>query len=782
MNPLGRFEDGSEHRWTPEGLPVVRRSLTYGELLSDIRDGKVKDIVRWDSIESHTGGPDMRCLVVYLDRSVAKCKAPSDLQLLNEAMKQHNVRRVNVAMDPTRVQQSKREKKVQVLIEEEGTGVAAGLLSRLQASATQVVSVVATTLTGTVLFGVIGWLKYQETTRGDFGDRMKIRIMEQREKMTRKWRLTSSAADRKKLEDYDKLVARAAEGDQEAIKALEEGGEDGAAQPAAEKKDPNAPDIEDFLNMTTVNFVPADVGDVEERKRADREARRREMAEAEDDYREKGILSRIGLPSGPREAPKLKDTRRIYFDDVAGIGRAKDQLEEIVDFFRKPEMYFETGSRRPRGVLMAGPPGTGKTLMAKAVAGEAGVSFFSCNASEFVEVYVGTGSARVRDLFKQAKANEPAVVFIDELDALGRERTNDPKQQERNQTLNQLLVSMDGIGERVDVVIIAATNRPDILDQALVRPGRFDRKITVGAPDDRGRAEILGVHLRERPCAEDIDVEFIANSTVGYTGAKLANLVNQAALEAARSNKDRLTMADLEKALDFSKVGRVLDAQPRADRLRRLAVRLSAQSVVTQCLSIGRNTRLMSLEARELQPNGKIEVEYEDNIFNAFVFKKRDYKEAMVSAFAGHVAEEVFFGYNDITNLNVMDLERARELARNVVYFAAIGAAPSIRNRSILFYSRPREGPIAYENFRMPQDVKDDAEEEVMELLREARERCRAIVARNRECISALCEELLIAKQMRGYEIFEIFKQKAAPEDLEANAGVVVERELRVDR
>ena len=600
--------------------------------------------------------------------------------------------------------------------------------------------------------------------------------------MTRKWRLTATAKDKKKLEEYDKLVERAAQGDKEAIKMLEEGGEDGAKM-GADEKDANAPDIESFLNMTTVNFVPAvNTDDIEAQKKADREARRREMAEAEDDYQDKGLLSRIGVPFRPKKAPALKDTRRIYFDDVAGIGKAKDQLEEIVDFFRKPEMYYETGSRRPRGVLMAGPPGTGKTLMAKAVAGEAGVSFFSCNASEFVEVYVGTGSARVRDLFKQAKASEPAVVFIDELDAVGRERTNDPKQQERNQTLNQLLVSMDGIGERVDVVIIAATNRPDILDQALVRPGRFDRKITVGAPDDRGRAEILSVHLRDRPCAEDINVQQIANSTIGYTGAKLANLVNQAALEAARANKDRLTMGDLEKALSFSKVGRVLDVQPRADRLRRLAVRLSAQSVVTQCLAIGKSTRLISLQARELQPNGKIEVVYDDAIFNALVLKKRDYKEAMVSAFAGHVSEEIFFGYNDITNLNVMDLERARELARNVVYFAAIGAAPSIRNRSVLFYTQPVEHPIAYENFRMPQDVKDDAGEEVIELLREAREKCRAIVHRNRECITALSEELLIAKEMRGFEIFELFKKHAAQEDVDANRDLVVERELRVDR
>ena len=180
VNPLGRFEDGSEHRWTPEGLPVVQKTLTYGELLSDIRDGKVRELVRWDSLESHTGGPDMRCLVVYMDKSVARAKAPSDLHLLNEAMRQHNVKRVHVMMDPTRVQQANRVKKVTaVAADDAGPTEPQGILSKLQTSATQVVSIVATALTGTVLIGVVGWLKYQETTRGDFGDRMKIRIMEQ---------------------------------------------------------------------------------------------------------------------------------------------------------------------------------------------------------------------------------------------------------------------------------------------------------------------------------------------------------------------------------------------------------------------------------------------------------------------------------------------------------------------------------------------------------------------------------------------------------------------------
>ncbi len=247
-----------------------------------------------------------------------------------------------------------------------------------------------------------------------------------------------------------------------------------------------------------------------------------------------------------------EDQPKVTFKDVAGADEAKSDLEEVVDFLRHPKKYHDIGARIPRGVLLIGPPGTGKTLMARAVAGEAGVPFFNISASEFVEMFVGVGASRVRDLFERAKAAAPAIVFIDELDAVGRRRgaglgtVND----EREQTLNQLLVEMDGFDERHEVIILAATNRPDVLDPALLRPGRFDREVTVALPDRRGREGILKIHTRDLALASDVDLDILARTTTGLSGADLANLCNEAALVAARHDRDRVTMADFEEAWD----------------------------------------------------------------------------------------------------------------------------------------------------------------------------------------------------------------------------------------
>ena len=253
------------------------------------------------------------------------------------------------------------------------------------------------------------------------------------------------------------------------------------------------------------------------------------------------------------------DYPKVTFDDVAGQDEAKRDLQEVVDFLRNPQKYHRLGARIPRGVLLVGPPGTGKTLMSRAVAGEAGVPFFSISASEFVEMFVGVGASRVRDLFDQAKAAAPAIIFIDELDAVGRRRgagvgtVND----EREQTLNQLLVEMDGFDERHEIVVLAATNRPDVLDPALLRPGRFDRRVTLGLPDFKGRLGILRIHVRPLRLAPDVDLEILAGATTGFSGADLANLCNEAALIAARHNHDRITMSDFEEAQDKIMLGDV---------------------------------------------------------------------------------------------------------------------------------------------------------------------------------------------------------------------------------
>ena len=243
-----------------------------------------------------------------------------------------------------------------------------------------------------------------------------------------------------------------------------------------------------------------------------------------------------------------QDAQKTTFDDVAGLDEEKEDLEEVVEFLRDPQRYSELGARIPKGVILVGPPGTGKTLLARAVAGEANATFLSISGSDFVEMYVGVGASRVRDLFDTAKKNTPSIIFIDEIDAVGRHRGAGMGggHDEREQTLNQLLVEMDGFAANEGIIILAATNRPDILDPALLRPGRFDRQVTVGRPDVRGREEILGVHTRNKPLSAEVDLSVIAKQTAGFTGAELANLVNEAALLAARENRTKITQEDLE--------------------------------------------------------------------------------------------------------------------------------------------------------------------------------------------------------------------------------------------
>ena len=771
-------DEGNEHKWTPEGLPVLRKTVSYSDLLTHIRDDRVKEVVRWETLESVTGGPDLRCLVVYHDGSVAKSKAPSDLRLLSEAMRQHNVQQIMVMMDPMKIRQDNRLKLprqssfVQQALEKDfglvnkykSTFLTAGLLSVLGGGVFF------------LFFGQLAIIKIKEYGRSDAADRIKMRIMEKNEAARSQKKIAESKMQRAEetAAERAEIQARIDAGDKDAIEELQE-------LEAAELKDEEAlKQTGKFVALSTVGFVAAtNKADIEATKLAEREARMKAMRETKVD--EKGVMGNIRrlqdkvLRGGAPVA--LRDQRKMYFDDVAGLGTVRPMLEDVVDFFKNPDKYYQTGSRRPRGILLAGPPGTGKTLIAKAIAGEAGVNFFSCNASEFVEVFVGTGAARVRDIFKQAQATEPAVIFIDELDAIGRERTNDPGQQERNQTLNQLLVCMDGMAESADVVVIGATNRADVLDPALIRAGRFDRKIAVLNPDTDGRDEVLQVHLRERPCSDDIDTRRIAELTNGFSGAMLSSLANQAALEAARKSQDKISMEDLNTALELFNCGRILDKGPGESRCRRTAVRMCAASVVMQCLPIGSYTRSLSIVPRERLPDGSINVEYNEDLTNAMVFKKRDYEYAMVAAFAGHVSEEVVFGYNDITMMSVSDLERARELARIIVYYAAVGEAPSIRNRRVLLYTETYpdgQPPIAFPNYKMPDEVFDDAEKEIVSMLREAREKCHAIVERNRQCILRLTEELLIKRVLYSHEIFDIFMENASPEDVALNRERVV--------
>ena len=358
------------------------------------------------------------------------------------------------------------------------------------------------------------------------------------------------------------------------------------------------------------------------------------------------------------------DRKRVTFKDVAGVDEAKEELEEVVEFLKHPKKFVELGARIPKGVLLVGPPGTGKTLLARAVAGEAGVPFFSISGSDFVEMFVGVGASRVRDLFEQAKKNSPCIVFIDEIDAVGRQRGAGlgGGHDEREQTLNQLLVEMDGFGINEGIIIIAATNRPDILDPALLRPGRFDRQVVVDRPDVKGREEILKVHARGKPLEENIDLGVLARRTPGFTGADLENLINEAALLAARRNKKKIQMLELEEAITRVIAGPEKKSRVMSERERRLvAYHEAGHAVVAQLLPNVDPVHEVSIVPRGRAGGYTMILPKEDRFFMA----KSELLEQITHLLGGRVSEALVL--HEISTGAQNDLERATEIARRMI-------------------------------------------------------------------------------------------------------------------
>jgi cell division protease FtsH len=368
---------------------------------------------------------------------------------------------------------------------------------------------------------------------------------------------------------------------------------------------------------------------------------------------------------GKAKVKKLEDEKRkTTFADVAGADEEKAELQEIVEFLKNPQKYNALGARIPKGVLLVGPPGTGKTLLARAVAGEAGVPFFSISGSDFVEMFVGVGASRVRDLFDQAKKNSPCIVFIDEIDAVGRQRGAGlgGGHDEREQTLNQLLVEMDGFGANEGVIMIAATNRPDILDPALMRPGRFDRQIMVGYPDIKGREDILHVHARGKPLSPDVDLKVIAGSTAGFTGADLENLLNEAALLAARRNLKAITMQEIEEATIKVVVGTEKKSHVMSDREKTLtAYHEGGHAVVTYYCPTQDPVHQISIIPRGMAGGFTMQVPTEDRSYRS----KKEMEEDLVVMMGGRVAESLTMG--DISTGASNDIERATKVARSMV-------------------------------------------------------------------------------------------------------------------
>jgi cell division protease FtsH len=443
--------------------------------------------------------------------------------------------------------------------------------------------------------------------------------------------------------------------------------------------------------------------------------------------------------------------KRVTFKDVAGVDEAKEELKEIIDFLKDPQKFQKLGGRIPKGVLLMGPPGTGKTLLARAVAGEAGVPFFSISGSEFVEMFVGVGASRVRDLFEQAKKHAPCVVFIDEIDAVGRHRGAGlgGGHDEREQTLNQLLVEMDGFESNEGIILMAATNRPDVLDPALLRPGRFDRRIVVNRPDVRGREEILRVHTRKVQLGEDVDLSVIARGTPGFTGADLANLVNEAALIAARHNRKAVTMQDFEAAKDKVLMGteRRSIVISEAEK-RNTAYHEAGHTIVALKVPHADPIHKVTIIPRGMALGVTQQLPESDRYMHT-----REYLESQIAIMmGGRVAEEIFLG--SMTTGASNDLERATEIARRMVCefgMSRLGPLTFGRSDEAIFLGKEL---VRHQNYSEDTAIKID--QEVNRIVMEQYERARQIILENREAVERLVQALLEKETLDAQEIRQL--------------------------
>ena len=455
--------------------------------------------------------------------------------------------------------------------------------------------------------------------------------------------------------------------------------------------------------------------------------------------------------------------RSIGFRSVAGADEEKEELSEIVDFLRDPEKYSALGARIPKGVLLVGPPGTGKTLLAKAVANEAGVAFLSISGSDFMELYVGVGASRVRDLFSQAKKQSPAIVFIDEIDAVGRPRGTGlgGGHDEREQTLNQLLVEMDGFGRNEGVVVLAATNRADVLDPALLRPGRFDRQVYVGLPDIRGREEILKIHAKDKPLAEDVDLADIARGTPGFTGADLENLLNEAALLAARKNAPYLSMEDIRAAEIKVIAGPEKHSRIIPQHERELtAYHEAGHAIVMHSLPNHDPVSQISIVPRGQAGGMTISLPEEDRSY----LSKRYLEDEITALLGGRVAESLVLG--DISTGASNDIQRASSLAHKMV--ATYGMSEKLG--PVCFDSGSGEvfiGRTMSQSRSYSETVAAEIDAEVQAIIAESRGRCEAILTEQRDKLEAVAQYLLAHETMERADFLAVFgesEEKSAPE------------------
>lgn len=492
-----------------------------------------------------------------------------------------------------------------------------------------------------------------------------------------------------------------------------------------------------------------------------------------------GAGGRGAMSFGKSKARMLEEDQiKVTFADVAGCDEAKEEVVEMVDFLREPSKYQKLGGKIPRGALMIGPPGTGKTLLARAIAGEAKVPFFTISGSDFVEMFVGVGASRVRDMFQQAKKHAPCIIFIDEIDAVGRQRGaglgggND----EREQTLNQLLVEMDGFEGNEGIIVIAATNRPDVLDKALLRPGRFDRQVTVGLPDVKGREQILNVHMKKVPTAPDVEVKYIAQGTPGFSGADLANLINEAALFAARFNKRVVSMSDLEKAKDKLIMGTERHSMVMDEKEKKMTAYHEAGHAIVGKL------------VPEHDPVYKVSIMPRGRALGVTMFlperdqysaSKQKLDSMISSLYGGRIAEELIFGWEQVSTGASNDIERATELARNMVTKWGLSQ---------------RLGPLAYseeegevflgrsvtQHKTVAEETSHTIDEEIRCIIDKNYERSVKILKENTDILHTMAAALMKYETIDKFQIEDLMQRKpvkapAGWEDLPPRGGVEVE-------
>ena len=443
------------------------------------------------------------------------------------------------------------------------------------------------------------------------------------------------------------------------------------------------------------------------------------------------------------------DKPAITFADVAGVDEAKQELTEIVEFLKYPEKFVALGARIPKGVLLVGPPGTGKTLLSKAVAGEAGVPFFSISGSEFVEMFVGVGASRVRDLFDQAKKNSPCIVFVDEIDAVGRQRGAGlgGGHDEREQTLNQLLVEMDGFDTNTHVIVIAATNRPDVLDPALLRPGRFDRHVTLDRPDIKGRRQILDVHARNKPLDSTVDLDVLARQTPGFSGADLANLINEAAILAARANQKVIGMVELEEAIARVIAGPERKSRRISDREKEvIAYHETGHALVMKALPHTDPVHKVSIISRGMALGWTLSLPEEDK----YLVSRDELYDQIAGIMGGRVAEEIVF--NDITSGAENDIQRATQLARRMVtqwgMSEKLGTVTMGHKEELVFLGRDLGEQRNYS-----EEVAAIIDEEIRSIVDHGYQTAKGILTKQRGKMDAVVERLKIVETIDGREL-----------------------------